>query len=622
MIKIGDDLLKMMGDRKREFLKFFLGLFKPPSNEPIHKWAEKNVELAPSTSKVGGKIRFDLFPLSVFFLDCCQNKLTRRISRMAGRQCSKTEDAITYLLWAVVNKPRPTMWCMALADMIEDFAKDRLYPAFQNCKAAYEYAPKERKYWTKRFLKLLSMSLYLRGSKSKAKLQSTPVGLLICDERKDWEKGSINIVRKTMTTFSDGLEISMGVAGDKDDEWHQDCKKGSESFLQFPCLSCGQFQYWRPGRAATSLHPIERQTGGLWWPENDETKPDGKWDYEKVKQQARWECEVCGHKHTKEEKFEMIKRSKVFHRNPNALPRNVSIYQNQCSAPWESCEFGELAVMFLQANESMKRGDIEPLKNYITEVCGEPWEPMVSRKGKEDLLKCVGQYKMGECWRDAEGNLEKDTVLLMSLDRQLLYVRYVIRQWKIKTGDSRMIEFGKVATLDEARSKQHEWKIMDKAVWCDDRGPNVSTARQKAAQCGWGWLLGSDYENFKPGDSKTRQGWAKTKLDPGIGTTMEGRANMLAFHWSNKWYKDKLYWLFIPRLGPLWELPIDVPADYLAEVSANEWREKVSKTDGSTEGFWYEAGDDHAADCELMQIVAADLGNMTRTVASQNPTQK
>lgn len=620
-VEVSSDVREMMGDFVKDFFDFFLSRFRPPNNQPIHEWAEENVELAPSTSKIGGKIRFDLFPVSVFFLQSAQNRLTRKLFRMAGRQCSKTEDAITLLLWSTVNKPRPTMWAMALADMIEDFAKDRLYPAFENCKPAFALAPKDRKFWTKTFLKLLSMTLYLRGSKSKAKLQSTPVGLLICDERKDWSRGSINIIRKTMTTFSDGLEVSMGVAGDKNDEWHTDCKRGSESILHFPCLSCGHFQPWRPSRVSTTLYPIERKLGGLRWPENEITKPNGKWNLEEVEKSARWECEDCGYLHSNEQKYEMIKRSKMIHRNPAQFPHYISIYQTQCSAPWESCDFGKLAVLFLGAVDSMKRGDIEPLKNWITEVCGEPWEVPESRKGKEDLLNCIGSYKMGETWKDEKGDLEKDTVLIMTLDRQLTYLRYVIRQWRIKTGDSRMIDCGRVVTLDDARAKQLEWKIKDIAVWGDDRGPNVSQARQKALQWGWGWLLGSDQPYFttttrnEQGDSTTyKQGWAKTLLDPGVGTTSEGKAKKAAYHWSNPWYKDKLYFLFIGKKGPLWEIPSDTPQDYITEVSANEYRTKESKADGSVEGFWYEAGDDHAADCELMQMPVADLANMTRTL--------
>jgi hypothetical protein len=629
--EIPHDLALIIGDRTAELIDHFAASIRPPSSEPIWRWAEQHIELSAATSDIPGPISYELFPASKIFFDHAQNPRTRRITVMASAQSGKTEDVITLLLWTVKENPMPTMWAMAVADQCEEFAKDRLYPAFQNCKPVFALAPNDRRLWTKRMIKFDTMTLHLRGSNSKAKLQSSPVGRIICDERREWRPGSIQTIRKRTMTFAECQEISMGVAGEKNGELHIDWLEGSQTFIHWRCLKCGHGQPWRFGRKPSILFPEMRTRGGIVWPTDDRTKPDGRWELEAVEKLARYECENCGELYESKDKGKMLATTYENHRNERALPAHFSMHRTALMMPWESCGFGQIAVRFLKAMSSMKVGDLEPLRTFVTEDLGEPFEPPQDLKQKGQLLDRIGDYSMGQCWWEKPDpklsifvpgawTLEKGTALILTFDRQLMYLRYVLRQWR-SHGESRLIDVGKVASLDDLRAKQLSLKIRDQCVWGDDAGPGVADFRQTALRWQWNVIKGEDSEYFtitrrdKGVDKSFRQGWRETSFDPGIGTTREGRAVMRAFLWSNPWYKDKLYFLFIPGRGPLWEIPKDCPADYHAEMNANEWREKENAA-GQIEGYFHEAGADHAADCELSQLVVADIGNLTRLSAA------
>ena len=499
--------------------------------------------------------------------------------------------------------------------------------------------PKEREFWTRNYLKLPTMSLFMRGANSLKRLTSTPIGLIICDERRDWKKGAIGAVRKRLTTFSDRLEISIGAAGVKGDELDSDWEKGSQTILHFTCPHCGTSQPWRFGQEPTTMFPTPRKCGGVVWPNNDETKPKGQWDLSDsspIISLARYECEneSCRHHFSNAEKPAMIRSCHEHHRNPKALPGHWSVHVSTLMMPWEYSDFGNVAIRFLRAKQSQKHGDINPLFTLITEDFGEPFERPDAHKMKGDLMLRIGDYKMEEFWVDKTKpmdvggfesergsgqrfELEKDSVLVIWFDRQLLHNWVVVRQWRTKTGASRMVWCGRIPNYDGIRALQMKWRIRDICVWGDDAGPSVADFRQTALQWHWTPMKGEDREYFsvikKEGGKEVhmRQGFSETRFDPGIGTTREGRASIKAFLIAVPHYKDKLYFTFISGKGPLWEIPKDTPIEYFDQLNANELREKINER-GETTLYFHEASDPHMADCECGQIAVADLAAMTR----------
>lgn len=601
-------------------LNVFLSAIKPPSLLPIWQWLELHYEVTEG-NYLPGKINFDLFPASKFFFEHAQDYRCRKISEMVCHQSGKTENMMMLFCWSVVESPISTIWVMADADMLEQVAKTRIFPAIEACQPTYELAPKEREKWTKNMIQFDSMTLLLRGSNSKKKLKSNPMGKIFCDERSDWKPGSIGTLRERLTTFSNSQEISAGTPGVLNDEWHNDWKEGSQTFMHFRCLDCGHSQPFRFGRDPSVFFPEKRERGGVVWPCNEETKPNGKWDLEDggaVERLSRYECEKCGRQYANAEKVLLIKAVLQHHRNPNALPHHYSSSRNVLMMPWRSCSFGKVAVKFLKAVAAMKGGDLEPMRTFVTEDLGEPWTPPSIYKQKGDLLERIGDYKMGQYWMEPDGvTREKGTAFILTFDRQMDYLPYVVRQVR-KNAQSRLVHIGKVPTMEDLRAVQMELKILNQCMWGDDGGLFANEFRQKCLQWNWNILKGDDREHFtihhieEGVDKSFWQGWRETKFDAGIGTTRQGFATVKAWLWSNPWFKDRLYFSILRGLGTLWEIPSDITTEYLDQLNANEWREKQN-AQGQIEGYFHETGPDHFADCELMQDVVVSIAGWNRT---------
>lgn len=622
-MEIPEDIALIIGDKTESLAQYFASQIRQGSIQPYWQWAELHKELPPQNADASGKINYDLFPASKFFFEWAKNPRNRRCTGLCCSQSCKTEDMITIIQYDVSEDPTPTMWVMAVADQCKEFGKDRLFPAFENCASSWEHAPKDRRHWTSNYIKFDTMSLFLRGANSKAKLKSSPIGKIICDERDMWAKGAINTLRKRLTTFSDPREFSMGVGGVVNDELHTDWKSGSQTFYHFRCVKCGCSQPWRFGKASSVYWKHERACGGVVFDNYDVTRPNGIWELDAVEREAKWECENadCRYRHDKSDKLAMIKSCHEYHSNPRALPAHYSFTRQLAMLNWDEADWGKIARRFIEAKMALKHGDVEKMKTWVQEDCGEPWESPVLYHQAGDISDRKGEYKLGQMWMDIKepDKMEKNTVLILTFDRQLMQkLRYVVRQWRTN-GQSRLVWEGWKPSLDDLRAFQLEKGIKDKCMWGDAQGPKVSEFRMFALRVGWGMLSGESEKYFSISETRDgkkvqfRQGWRLTSFDPGIGTSHEGRlGNMEATLWSNFWYKDKLYFHFIKGgFAPLWEYPSDVSGEYISELGSCELREK-ELSDGTTEQYFHKTGPDHAADCEQMQLVVADRAGFTR----------
>lgn len=596
----------------------------PPGTDPTWQWLEKNVELEPQMSDMHGRVRFDFFPASKIFFNYTDHPRLQKATVMKCAQSGFTENAVMLLLRRIKEKPVTAMWVGATAEKTEEDAKKRFFPAIRSCAVVRALAPdeKERSRWTKKLIMFDTMNLLIRGANSIGGLRGDPVGILIADERADWKAGRIHKVRQRLTTKAAPIEVSIGAAGLKQDELHVDWLEGSRTVIHFLCLHCQHSQPFRFGKKAGVIYPEDRALGGLVWEENEVTKPDGVWNFEEVKKSTRLQCEKCGHLYHNIEKVSLLKTAHEVHGNPNALPENFSLLVTALLLPWNKRSWGDIAVEFLKAVEAMKMGDIEPMKTFVTETLGEPWELRNEKQAQGELLDRCADYSMGELWPAIKPlpsetyALEEGTTLILTFDRQHMHLVYVVRQWR-RNGQSRLVWAGISPSYDDLRAFQLERRIKSRCVWGDDGGMMAAEFRQTCLRFNWQVLKGEDFENFSvsAGDGKPafRQGWRATEFDPGVGQSFQGRHKMTAYLWSNPWFKDKLYNLFIPGKGPLWQLPRreELPAQYLKEVMANEWREK-ERSNGQIEGYWHETGPDHFSDCELSQLVVADIGGITR----------
>lgn len=586
----------------------------PPSEGPMWRWWEKNISL-DSTSHAHGRYSTELVPVVRIWSKHAQNPGMRRLLVMVSAQSTKTQNLINKILFDGKEDPGPTMWVMASKDSAEEFLKTRLLPALENCEAIADFMPKSRNRKAKGLIQLTSMNLFMRGSNSRAGLQSHPIRRIMCDERREWKKGAIGLLRKRLRTFANSQEISTGTAGAENDELHRDWLDGSQGFIHWNCPKCEHSQPFRFGRKASVLFPNDRMKGGLRW--SDAAKVDGKWDEDEVRRTTEYECENCGERFRSNEKLKLQETIHEHHRRPERLPQYPSLHWNALYMPWRDCDWGEIAVEFLKAGAALDYGDVEPMKAFVTETLGEPWRDNSESAKSADLLARCGGYKTGDKWPES-----RDVAQLLTIDVQSGYFVLTHHQFR-PGGDTRLVRPFKALSWEECRDYQVAQGVKDMGVFVDcswTRTKNAPSAPDVFANClkyNWTPIAGDDASDFtlQVRNSKSNETvsvkspWGISYRDPQIGMLGAGKSLLQVYVWSKPHYREKLFVYALKGKGAMWEVPDDLSPEYVDQMQNVE---RVLLPDGTIE--WREKGRHDYPDCELMQMAAADIRQITRVL--------
>jgi len=610
---------KWGSDSANDLAKFIAAQCAPPSTDPMWKWWEKNIVL-DSSGPFPGRFRTELTPMVRWISEWAQSARVRRIIGMGAAQTLKTQFLLNLFNWGVNESPGTTMWVMADADSVREFWTKRLEPSINGC----EPTLKRFQGRSKDLICFDSMNLLLRGSQSRAKLQSDPVKRLICDERREWKKGSIDLVRKRTRTFNDFQEISVGTAGVDGDELHCDWKEGSQTMPHFRCLKCGHSQPLRFGKEPTALFPTARTKGGMVWEENDTTKPGGVWNYAEMRKTVRFECEQCGHHHSNDDKIALLETLHPVDYNPAAPPEKKSLHWNALPFLWESCDWGAIAEEFIRAVSAARHGNLEPLKTFVTETLGEPWADRLGVIEDFGFLEARKQdYDFDEPWA-------QERVRFMAADRQESggeHYWWVIRAFG-DFGKSRLISYGRAANTTELEGIRQKYvvKINNSMI---DSGWKASEVYRFCVSTGWKPFKGepnAEYFLYKlktgPSSYKTiRRLWERSFVDPFMGKRGPRMKPIPLFRHVGDGTKDLLAEFMTGLVGE-WSLPRHVGRDYLKQLSA-ERRIEETDTRGRVKRIWKRVSkENHLFDCELIIIVAAVITKLIASRSEGNPEPK
>ena len=586
-----------------------LGLWKPSYQGRMWQWWEENIKL-DSTAPIQGSYSTAMTPMVRWVADAMQDPRTRMGCAIVSRQSSKTQSILIANSYFAKEDPASTAWVMATDMNAKEFVKKRLRPALEHCEVLQDILPRHRGKSSLNIIQFSTMNLLIRGSNSRIGLQSDPLKRIFCDERAEWQKGAIDILRKTLRTHYDSLEFSMGTAGDENDELHVDWKRGSQTFFHWHCPHCGHSQPFRFGRKASAFFPEARDKGGLRWDKNDVTCPNGVWNRAEVKKTVRYECENCEHRFSNNEKMPLLNSIHAFHRNPAALPEKFSCHWSALYMPWKECDWPNIVDEFLAATEELKNnGNLEPLKVFVTMTLGEPWQEQKKDLDEGALGRRRGGYHLGEL------DLESKSFRVLTADVQEGYLVYVARQ-HFAGVRSRLMACGTVPDFGGLRALQVKLEIENKWVAIDS-AHNPHEVGQACLLNGWVPFLGDDAREFtrQEWDEKTKEmrsvksHWKAERWDSGLGTGTQGRRIIQRFSWCKEHYLNRLYLHLIQAKLGQWSIADDTPAEYLKQVRTGY--KLVSEISNNVETFkWEKDARRDFADCELEQLVVCDAGNL------------
>ena len=564
--------------------------WRPIDRRPPWQWAEDNV-IIDKTSPFPGKFRADTAPWTKELMEVFADNRVSEISVMCSAQSSKTQTIMILLAWAIAEDAGPAMWVMAANDEAKTFCRTRLMPTLEECPAIKPLMPSDRGGIRGTEIDFASMPLIVNGANSKSKLQSKPIRWLFLDEVRNYPAGALEMVLKRTRAFWNARRVIISTPDMQHDEVHQAFLSGDQRHYYVQCPKCRD--------------RFHMEWAHMKWDENEQTRPNGMWNFDKLAPTIRLECPKCEHRiHDKPQDRRALARSGVWiAHNPDAPANKISFTWSAMLPHW--VRWRDLVEEFLQAHKSLTWHDHEKLKSFINESLGQPWEDAM--KDVRDWSWLEGRkadYSLRSTW-------EEEFRRFLSVDVQKDHLVYVCRAWS-KGGASRLIDYGRVWNWEELRQLIKDLGVDNDDV-AIDTGYNASVVYQEIVKSDYRWkaFKGDGVHSYN--HDGVRRCWTSSKADPAIGTSKQGKLRPVKlFLWANHITKDILL-QHMRGDAAEWQLPQDIGQQYLDEITA-EVREERVDAKGRVSYEWVQVRrNNHALDCECMNLVAALITKIALT---------
>ena len=288
-----------------------------------------------------------------------------------------------------------------------------------------------------------------------------------------------------------------------------------------------------------------------------------------------------------------------------------------------------IVIGFELAQLARKRGDLEPLGRWIREEMAGVWEP--EKYLRTQKARPVGDYDMqtdtteATPWPGEALDPEGRPVRCLTCDVQQDYFVPLVRSWG-KLG-SRLRHVAKVTSPSAIRDIQLRHAVPSERVFLDARH-DAEYVRRICAPYGWRVFMG---EKDKPtGYHHPESGTYRIYDQPRWINAWQGTAhapvNVAQILFNKQKALSRLHLLRTlggPDGQPQWTAARNAPDWYFKEIDAH-YRIKKTNPDLSVYWVWHGLHEDHAGDCEAMQIVFASMAGLIgaesiETVATDQP---
>lgn len=578
--------------RKNALTTLLAPNWRLPERIPPWKWCEENVKNIPY-SPIPGHFKSANSPWVREAMEAMSDPDIRLVSIVAPVQSSKTIGAELCLCYIVANFPGPCLWLSQTDADAKDQAEARLHKLFSECDAVKKLFPADRhKKKTQTVFFSNGMTLWVLGAHAKSNLQSRSIRWLIGDETWQWPNGHMQQAEARVTAFGWlGKCIFLSQGGNENDDTHRKFETTDMREWEFKCPKCGKYQPYK--------------WSNIEWDKNYRDG-EGRMDFAKVRSSVRLVCEFCKHEIADSDANRRLLNSsaKFVPQNPNAPTTKAGFHWNSLA----SMSWGELAEMYLRAKESCKRGDLEDLKNFYQKRLALPWGDL-----EEDFTLDISPsgYRMGDDW-DSEAavgakgailpppheNKNRVRLRFLTVDVQMDHFYAVVRSWACDAS-SRLVYCAKLQTWEDVEILQNRFGVFPQLVFVD-AGYSTFEVYRNCAKHNWTALMGDGRRDFPHRvNGKITQRFYSTARHPLVS---DRKCRM--HYWSNLGIKDTLARLRSnqnPDEGSTWEVPSDVPEEYLKMLDSEQRVKKGNSWE------WRQIGKrpNHYWDCEAMQVCAA-----------------
>lgn len=578
--------------RKNALTTLLAPNWRLPERIPPWKWCEENVKNIPY-SPIPGHFKSANSPWVREVMEAMADPDIRLVSIVAPVQSSKTISAELCLCYIIANFSGPCLWLSQTDADAKDQAEARLHKLFSECDAVKKLFPADRhKKKTQTVFFSNGMTLWVLGAHAKSNLQSRSIRWLIGDETWQWPNGHMQQAEARVTAFGWlGKCIFLSQGGTENDDTHRKFETTDMREWEFKCPKCGKYQPYK--------------WSNIEWDKNYRDD-EGRMDFAKVRSSVRLVCEFCKHEIADSDANRKLLNSsaKFVPQNPNAPTTKAGFHWNSLA----SMSWGELAEMYLRAKESGRRGDMEDLKNFYQKRLALPWGDL-----EEDFTLDISPsgYRMGDDWESEAAVGTKGAILppphenknrvrlrFLTVDVQMDHFYAVVRSWACDAS-SRLVYCAKLQTWEDVEILQNRFGVFPQLVFVD-AGYSTFEVYRNCAKHNWTALMGDGRRDFPHRvNGKITQRFYSTARHPLVS---DRKCRM--HYWSNLGIKDTLARLRSnqnPDEGSTWEVPSDVPEEYLKMLDSEQRVKKGNSWE------WRQIGKrpNHYWDCEAMQVCAA-----------------
>ncbi|MCK5614106.1 phage terminase large subunit family protein [Candidatus Pacearchaeota archaeon] len=521
-----------------------------------------------------------------------------------GSQTTKTTFLMGVLLYIAqyVRGAVPVLWVQSVEEEAKLFVTERLRPFLDE---AGQAAIKKRS-WKQTAFRVFNAAVKIGYATTKVTLRSKPARFVIGDECSLW-KETIAYTKKRTRTFAGKRKGIYATTPPEDGEHHSWREATAGNFYQWwvPCPECLEFQ----GLKFSQLK----------WCEKD---PEG-WDFDKVKESARYNCEHCGAKWDESYKLKLINAGKaVCIDYKTGKPKKASNSDSktmQVSSLYSLFStWGEVACMFLEA----KAAGPQTLKVFFTDELAEPAGDLGTSFIESELAKFI---KTGH-----EETPEVYNLYTAGIDVQRLGVLYyVIMGWKagaIVSGH--VLSYGVIPWKDE--EGRDDWSPLLE-VMANYKAVQVATIDSSDGEvttiiydfCNW---AGAPFVPLKDSAQATEK--VKYKIIEVTKRTKQRQTQgqrVLVVN-SNQ-LKDDMAAAFrrLPGEPGAWSFPPNTSEEFLRHLT-NEHRTFEKKRGGRTVSVWrpkYKGAPQHYFSAQVYAAAAMEEFKRNLQICKQAaPAQK
>ena len=553
-------------------LAFFRN-FRPPSDLSPSDWVSGRVVIADGLTP-----RYDVVnaPWQRGPLDVIANPAIREIVYVAPIGTGKTTFMEAGLSYIISEDPGPTLLVGQTDDDLKDWAETRMDYAIRNTPEVAALLPKDRHKKRKMEILFPSMSLFMTGANLSG-LQSKSMRRVFCDEAWQYRPGMLNEARGRLHDRWNRQFFILSQAGIAGDDLDKAWKNSDQCEFSFPCPSCGLIQPWTWSNVVfsddESLDDLSRsQTAHLKCTDSE----------------CSWVCPDSP------QPRRALAESAEYTPTAIGLPGHAGFHYNiLCN--WRK-PLWELVLQWLEAKAAMRKGNIDPLRQFIQKRLAESWEEDLT-DNREALVGdgyLVAEYADGKI-------IEDEAHRFLTVDKQRDHFWAGVRAWRAN-GESMQLWYGKILTFDSIHELAKEYKVKPQCVFIDAQY-DTDQVYSACARMNWTALHGSGMKSFsyrkRNGEIAHR---AFTRFQE-ASATHGGRARYA--HWSSNRFKDILH---AHRIGKAasWGIPDDASPDFIKQIDSEIKKEMKNSKTNQVEYRWVKTkNNNHAWDVEAMQIVAA-----------------